>query len=115
MTRGQESNTAYVVLDGDDNARAMLERTLRRDRAVLGALGVQRQLAHEARVTTQQRQRDLHEEQARLLALGERADQARLAELRSELEPNPREPGVPRIQDEATGIKPCRPRPSLGP
>ena len=63
----------------------MLERALRRDRADLGALGVHRQLAQDARLTTQRRLQELHREQARLKALGEQADHARLAQIAQEL------------------------------
>lgn len=86
MSRGRERNTAYVVLDSDQDARAVLERALRRDRADLGALGVQRQLAQDARVITQRRLQDLQQEQARLRQLGARGDRARLAQIAQELQ-----------------------------
>ncbi len=73
LTRGRERNTAYVVLNTEDDARTVLERALRRDRADLGALRIQRQLADDARITTERRRRELTEEQARLRGQGERA------------------------------------------
>jgi conjugative relaxase-like TrwC/TraI family protein len=45
MTRGRESNRAYVVTDGEQKARDVLERALLRDRADLGVLAVQRALS----------------------------------------------------------------------
>ena len=38
MTRGVEKNVAYVVCEGTESGREVLERALRRDRADLGAL-----------------------------------------------------------------------------
>ena len=86
LTRGRERNTAYVVLNTEDDARTVLERALRRDRADLGALRIQRQLADDARITTERRRRELTEEQARLRGQGERADRDRLAQVEAELE-----------------------------
>ena len=70
MTRGRTRNTAYVVLDGpDDTPRRALERALRRDRADLGALGIQHRLAHEAQLMTERRVRELEAERDRLQAM----------------------------------------------
>ena len=85
MTRGRERNTAYVVAGQDDDARATLERVLGRDRADLGALGVQRRLEEEARLRTQRRIHELQAERARLQTSGT-AGRERLAEITRELE-----------------------------
>ena len=67
MTRGRRNNTAYVIVEEpDDTAREVLERALRRDRADLGALAIQRQLAADARRITQRRVRELQAERAKL-------------------------------------------------
>ena len=103
MTRGRGRNTAYVVLGNEDDARTVLQRTLRRDRADLGALGVQRRLSEDARMLTQRRVRDLENEQARLQASAAPADRDRLHQVRQELEqlqphapkPGPRQSGTP--------------------
>jgi exodeoxyribonuclease V alpha subunit len=86
MTRGRARNTAYVVHGNEQDARIVLERALRRDRADLGALGVQRQLSDDARLTTQRRLRELEDEQARLQASSAEADRERLVKVRQELE-----------------------------
>jgi conjugative relaxase-like TrwC/TraI family protein len=85
MTRGRQRNTAYVVADDTGDSREVLERVLRRDRADLGALRVQRRLADEARLRTDRRIRELSAEQARLTAIGDRADHARLVQIDDEL------------------------------
>jgi len=86
LTRGRERNTAYVVLNTEDDARAVLERALRRDRADLGALRIQRQLADDARIVMERRQRELTDEQVRLRAQGQSAAGDRLAQVETELE-----------------------------
>lgn len=113
MTRGRASNTAYVVIDGDETQREVLTRALRRDRADLGALRVQRQLAAEAQTLTRHRALELRQEQARLRASGAHTDSRRLAQIEDELrqldaQPQ-RRPGTPpplsgRAPDRATRI-----------
>ncbi len=115
MTRGRRRNTAYVVTDESGDAREVLERVLRRDRADLGALRVQRRLADEARLRTDRRLRELRAEQARLAALGARAEQARLAEVNDELE-RLRPPGIVPAPPEPDGAQLLRRRaPSRAP
>ncbi len=107
MTRGRQSNTAYVVVeDPDDTARRVLERALRRDRADLGALGIRRHLADEARRVTERRVRALKAERVQLLTGSENRDLDRLKEVQQELEqlrprvPQPSmtgRPGLPQL------------------
>jgi len=88
MTRGREQNTAYVVVeDPNDPPRRALERALRRDRADLGALGIRRRLADEARAVTERRVRELEAERAQLQTR-RKDDQAglRLREIQDELQ-----------------------------
>ncbi len=106
MTRGRARNTAYVVLGNEEEARPVLERALRRDRADLGALGVQRRLFDDARLMTQRRVRELQDEQARLRASSGQTDRERLEQVRQELEQL--QPGAP------TASAPQPGRPSLG-
>ena len=104
MTRGRQRNTAYVVLGNEEDARTVVERALRRDRADLGALGVQRRLSDDARLTMQRRVRDLQDEQARLQPSRRQADQERLAQIRQELEQlQPRSPQPNRRDAPGTG------------
>jgi len=87
MTRGQEQNTAYVVVeDPDDTPRRALERALRRDRADLGALGIRRRLANEARAVTERRLRQLEAERAQLLEHKQDPNADRLRQIQEELE-----------------------------
>lgn len=86
MTRGREANTAYVVCSDDDADQDVLERALRRDRADLGALRVQRRLDQDARVTMERRRHEVQAEIARLSASERPADQAKLTSIRQELE-----------------------------
>ncbi len=85
MTRGRHQNTAYVVVeDPDETARDVLDRALRRDRADLGVLAIQRALVADARRLTQQRTRELQAERDRLSATPQH--QARLQAIDQELE-----------------------------
>lgn len=101
MTRGRERNTAYVVLDSEKDARATLERVLRRDRADLGALGVQRRLSEEARMRTQQYIRELRAEQARLKAPQTQSD--RSASKKSVMKLEQLQPRAPRTSRRQSG------------
>ncbi len=111
MTRGREQNTAYVVVeDPDDSSRRALERALRRDRADLGALGIRRRLADEARRLTERRIRELEAERVQLLATRqENRELGRLREVQQELEQlRPRSapaarPGLPPLQPRRRG------------
>jgi len=88
MTRGREQNTAYVIVeDPDDTPRRALERALRRDRSDLGALGIRRRLADEARLITERRVGQLETERDQLQA--RRKDHratGRLRQIQDELE-----------------------------
>jgi conjugative relaxase-like TrwC/TraI family protein len=87
MTRGRRQNTAYVVVeDPDDTPQHALERALRRDRADLGALGIQRRLADDARRITQQRVRELEAELDTLRASGEEQNRDRMRAIEQELD-----------------------------
>jgi len=110
MTRGREQNTAYVVVeDPDETPRRALERALRRDRADLGALGIRRRLADEARALTQRRVRELEAERAqlqtrrkdnraghRLREIQDELQQLRPASSRARVQPAGR-PGLPQL------------------
>lgn len=87
MTRGRRQNTAYVVVDDpDDTSRRALERALRRDRSDLGALGIQRRLADDARRITQWRLRELEAERDSLKASADEQQRDRLREIEQELD-----------------------------
>jgi len=86
MTRGREQNIAYVVVeDPEDLPRRALERALRRDRADLGALGIRRRLANEARAITERRVRQLEAERAQLLGPMQHPNTDRLTRIQEEL------------------------------
>jgi conjugative relaxase-like TrwC/TraI family protein len=87
MTRGRHHNTAYVVLDeGDDTSRQVLERALRRDRADLGVLAIQRRLVNETQLIAHKRLRELEAERHRLQCSSGRSVRERLQEIDLELE-----------------------------
>jgi conjugative relaxase-like TrwC/TraI family protein len=86
MTRGRERNTAYVVVDGEDTTRDVLNRALRRDRADLGALRVQRKLAEDARLIASRRLCELEAEELRMEGSRTATDQRRLTKIRSEID-----------------------------
>jgi conjugative relaxase-like TrwC/TraI family protein len=59
MTRGRESNRAYVVCEEDERPRDVLKRALERDRADLGVLRQQRTIEMEIEQIAARREREI--------------------------------------------------------